>query len=182
MKNVLVNSSEKTIDFKPLALVFLCLLSFTAVAQSDTTDQQPQTQSQVLTSKAELKSEIPVCIMMFIAGAADGLSQDLLFHYHEFKRSTGLTGTQYWDPDISWRNKYKNGDPAQGAKFYGSTTFLFGLTDGYHASRSIRDSMVILSLTTSKKSKSKKETLRKAALYTASYGAGFTLVYDYLIR
>jgi hypothetical protein len=120
--------------------------------------------------------------MMFVAGAADGVSQDLLFHYHEFERSTGLTGAQYWDPDLSWRNKYKDGDPAKGAKFFGSTTFLVGLTDGYHASRSLRDSMVILSLINSKKSKSKKESVKKAVLYTASYGAGFTLMYDFLIR
>lgn len=164
---------------KSLLLPLLFVMSFEAIAQADSTREKGL---KSFVNAAELKGEISTCLMMFVAGAADGVSQDLLFHYHEFERSTGLTGAQYWDPDLSWRNKYKDGDPAKGAKFFGSTTFLVGLTDGYHASRSLRDSMVILSLINSKKSKSKKESVKKAVLYTASYGAGFTLVYDFLIR
>lgn len=38
----------------------------------------------------------------------------------------------WFDKDKSWRNKYKNGDPKQGEKFFGSTTFLVWLTDGWH--------------------------------------------------
>lgn len=164
---------------KSLLLPLLFVMSFEAIAQADSTGEKGL---KSFINAAEWKGEISTCLMMFVAGAADGVSQDLLFHYHEFERSTGLTGAQFWDPDLSWRNKYKDGDPAKGAKFFGSTTFLVGLTDGYHASRSLRDSMVILSLINSKKSKSKKESVKKALLYTVSYGAGFTLVYDFLIR
>ncbi len=38
---------------------------------------------------------------------------------------------KWFYPD-SWKNKYKNGDPIQGPKFIGSTTFLVFLTDIYH--------------------------------------------------
>ncbi len=32
----------------------------------------------------------------------------------------------------TWRNKYRNGDPLQGPKFPGATTWLSWLTDGWH--------------------------------------------------
>jgi hypothetical protein len=39
---------------------------------------------------------------------------------------------QFWNPGISWQNKWKNGDHAQGEKFFGSSTFLSPLTDSWH--------------------------------------------------
>lgn len=41
----------------------------------------------------------------------------------------------WWNPNISWKNKYKNNDPTQGPKFFGSTTFLVWLTDAWHFSK-----------------------------------------------
>jgi len=38
----------------------------------------------------------------------------------------------WFNPKISWKNKYKNNDPKQGAKFFGSTTFLVWTTDAWH--------------------------------------------------
>ena len=164
---------------KGLLLPLLFIMSFEAIAQADSTGEKGL---KSFINAAELKGEISTCLMMFVAGAADGVSQDLLFHYHEFERSTGLTGAQYWDPDLSWRNKYKDGDPENGAKFFGSTTFLVGLTDGYHASRSLRDTMIILSIATSPKETAPKDIVKKAFIYTMFYGSGFTIVYDYLIK
>lgn len=46
---------------------------------------------------------------------------------------------QYWNPNQSWTNKYKNGDPNQGPDYFGSTTFLVGLTDGYHSMGTVRN-------------------------------------------
>jgi hypothetical protein len=37
----------------------------------------------------------------------------------------------FWDKNFSWRNKYKDETPYQ-EKFFGSTTFLVWLTDGWH--------------------------------------------------
>lgn len=42
------------------------------------------------------------------------------------------------NPENSWRNKYKNGDPNQGERFLGSTTIFSGLTDNYHLLGSVR--------------------------------------------
>ena len=56
-------------------------------------------------------------ILSAVAGLSDGVSDANFFH-HAFR------GSQYADFYLSWRNKYKNGDPAQGERFFGSTTFL----------------------------------------------------------
>ena len=43
---------------------------------------------------------------------------------------------QTWlKPALSWRNKWKNGDPSKGPKFFGSTTFLVFLTDFWHLAK-----------------------------------------------
>lgn len=40
--------------------------------------------------------------------------------------------TRSWfNPTLSWKNKYKDGIPPQEA-FFGSTTFLVSFTDGWH--------------------------------------------------
>lgn len=161
----------------------LCASPISIAAQTDTSlVQVSEHEKKSFWKRLEMKKEAPIYLMLFIAGAADGLSQDLLFHYPEFERFSGATNEQYWNPELSWRNKYKDGDPENGAKFFGSTTFLVGLTDGYHASRSLRDTMIILSLATSPKETSKKDIVKKAFIYTICYGSGFTLVYDYLIK
>ena len=64
-----------------------------------------------------LIEEIPSMSTMFLAGAFNGVSQDLLFHYNEFETTFPNTDPNFWDPEISWKNKYKNGDPLQGARF-----------------------------------------------------------------
>jgi len=44
---------------------------------------------------------------------------------------------QWWNPDISWQNKYKYGDHASGPKFWGSTTIFVAITDASHMLRAI---------------------------------------------
>ena len=53
----------------------------------------------------------------------------LQFHYQQ----TGFEpDNRFWNPDISWKNKYKGGDPDNGPAFFLSTTALVFLTDGWH--------------------------------------------------
>lgn len=130
----------------------------------------------------KLIEEIPSMSTMFLAGAFNGVSQDLLFHYNEFETTFPNTNPQFWNPEISWVNKYKNGDPLQGARFPGSTTILVGTTDGYHAMLSSRDIMVVTSIALSSKSRSWKHFLKKTAVYTIAYGIGFELTYRRIIK
>lgn len=52
----------------------------------------------------------------------------------------------FWNPSRSWRNKYKNGMEEDGAKFFGSTTFLVFITDGWHLFQFLCTSFIILGM------------------------------------
>lgn len=43
---------------------------------------------------------------------------------------------QFFNPQLSWRNKWKNGDPSQGERFPLSSTMLVFLTDWWHLAKS----------------------------------------------
>jgi len=132
--------------------------------------------------KLKFSEEFAPVITMFMAGAFNGVSQDLLFHYNEFESTFPTANAQFWNPELSWTNKYKNGDPLQGAKFPGSTTIFVGTTDGYHAMLSSRDIMIVTTISISSKSRSWKHFFKKTALYTIAYGIGFELTYSGIIR
>ncbi len=132
--------------------------------------------------KINFKEEIAPSSAMFLAGVFNGVSQDLIFHYDEFENTFPNHNRQFWNPELSWRNKYKNGDPNQGRKFFGSTTFLVGTTDGYHAMLSSRDIMIVTSISLSGKPKSFKHFMKKTIIYTLSYGVGFELSYRRIIK
>jgi hypothetical protein len=73
-----------------------------------------------------------ICLMVAAVGKA--AMDTLRFH---FDRSIfSRWENQYFvDPAISWRNKYKNHDPAQGERFPGSTTIFVFTTDLWHLSQ-----------------------------------------------
>jgi len=64
----------------------------------------------------------------FISGAVNGFNQDYLFHFNQIAKKfpNMLPNSE------AWKNKYKNNNPKEGKKFFGSTTFLVGFTDPYH--------------------------------------------------
>jgi hypothetical protein len=63
-------------------------------------------------------------LLLIIAGIANALMDYLQFHYYSLN--------QFWNPRLSWRNKYKCGEKKYGAKFPLSTTVLVFITDGWH--------------------------------------------------
>ena len=68
----------------------------------------------------------------FASGAPAGAREMIVWHKHDAEKVFGSAHSK-WVPDYTWRNKYENGDPAQGARYFGSTTFLVWATDPYHA-------------------------------------------------
>lgn len=87
---------------------------------------------------------IAAFILFFIAGMFDGTAETLKWHPSGFFHVFRNANPAYWDTAISWKNKYKNGDPAQGAKFWLSTTALVAFTDGYHLARLIKNNLTFL--------------------------------------
>ena len=67
-----------------------------------------------------------------LAAIFNSLMDTLTFHYESSIFADYPKLKQFFDGYLSWRNKYKNGNPLDGRKFFGSTTFLVWLTDGWH--------------------------------------------------
>lgn len=63
------------------------------------------------------------------------------FLAHSYTRNN-----KFWNPRISWVNKWKNGDPNQGEKFLFSSTILSFLTDGWHLLQLFFLNTIILSV------------------------------------
>ena len=56
-----------------------------------------------------------------------------MFHIvHDINPTHPWYLNQFWDKEVSWRNKYKNGDVEQGPAFFLSNNVLVSLTDGFH--------------------------------------------------
>jgi hypothetical protein len=66
-----------------------------------------------------------------LAAMAYAVMWTLQFHF-EGSIFSSFKNQQYWNADVSWTNKWKNGDKTQGEKFFGSSTFFALLTDAFH--------------------------------------------------
>lgn len=117
---------------------------------------------------------------MAVAGALDGFSEELKFHYPKVKSKMPYLNDQFWNPAISSNRKYKNGDPNQGAAYAGSTGILVSTTDGYHLSRFLNKGFVIGGIITFDYNKSFKKNCKKvlltALVYTAAKGTTHFLI------
>jgi hypothetical protein len=117
--------------------------------------------------------------LVFTAGAFKGFNETLLFHWKAFRHSFPKANPQWFNPDKSWRNKYKNSDPDAGAKFPLSTSLLVGLTDQYHLNsffnRMAWTSAFVIKIGEGKKPW--KQYLLDFFYYTLCHQAGFILTY-----
>lgn len=91
---------------------------------------------------------IVVAALALVWIACDAAQDTVSFHYDTsvFARAKNR---QYFDPAVSWKNKYKDGDPAKGAKFFGSTTFLVWLTDFWHLIKFVKMNLLWVMLAVS---------------------------------
>jgi hypothetical protein len=128
-----------------------------------------------------LKSNAATLSCLFVAGGADGFAESLKFHYPSVKRKLNLSDA-YWNPDVSWRNKYAYGDPEKGNKFFLSTTALVWTTDGYHMSRMVRNTAIVAGIAFKIGGGKQKWYMYAVDLVTCSiaYSAGFNLSYELL--
>lgn len=67
--------------------------------------------------------------MGLVAGTAYGFHETAVHKPQYFPHSWNR---QWWNGQISWQNKYRNGDPAQGPAYFGSTTIFVAPTDAKH--------------------------------------------------
>jgi hypothetical protein len=102
-------------------------------------------------------------IGMLLAGLAEGMMDKLQFHLPE-----KLWGNNFWDPGISWMNKY---GPDGTYRFWGSTTVLVFLTDGWHLMKWVRNRGVDLAMLGCGM------TIWEVIIVRAIYGVGFAVMY-----
>lgn len=122
--------------------------------------------------------------LVFLEGALNGVAEDLQFHYGEFKNTFPKANDDFWNPDESWKRKYRDvsaGDYRERYPF--STTALAFTTDGYHLVRTSQRLMFTTSLVmTYDKKKNWKHYLRDAIFYTVVRSVGFHTTYTLIIR
>lgn len=118
---------------------------------------------------------------MFVGGASEGFSEELQHHYSKVKEKFPNMNDNFFNPQISWNNKYKNGDPTQGEAYFGSTTIFVAGTDGYHAFRGISKVALIGGLITFQKGKTFWKTVGEAVISMGFYTLGKGSVH-YLIN
>ena len=107
--------------------------------------------------------------IMSIGGVCDGISEELLHHYSLVKQKFPNMNDNFFNPQISWRNKYKDLDQSKGEAYLGSTNIFIAGTDGYHAFRGVKQTMWFGGLITFQKGKKFKHTLLQALISMAVY-------------
>lgn len=80
-------------------------------------------------ARYDLKKAAVSAGLAAISGAAWGLHETAVHHPD---RIPAGWNRQWWDGRVSWRNKYRHGDPAAGPAYLGSTTLLVWTTDAKH--------------------------------------------------
>ncbi len=125
--------------------------------------------------------DIPAVASVFVAGMADGFNQTIEFNYPVFKHHFPNANDNFWNPSISYLNKYKGRVEANGAAFPGSTTYLVEFTDGYHFTRLQEHIGYTAAIVFWINGKTKKKWWQygiDALESMAANRAGFVLVYD----
>ena len=124
------------------------------------------------------RKDIAPIALTFASGVFDGVAESLKWHYTAVDNRLSLND-QYWNPAISWTNKYKDGNPDLGPAFFGSTTFLVGATDGYHLMRTGRNITAMTAIALKFGDKQKWYWyVAEAIIYYLCYQIGFTLSYE----
>jgi hypothetical protein len=119
-------------------------------------------------------------VLLGISGYTEGTAEALKFKYSTFQAVHPGANPGYWNPVLSWKNKYRDEDPSKGPAFFGSTTFLVWTTDGYHAMRTVSRTTGAIALTVPVWSGECKKLRHYAAELAGSYliwTAGFNFAF-----
>jgi len=78
-----------------------------------------------------------VSIICWILAAICNSVMDTLAHHYPTSIFNDMD-PKFWNPQISWKNKYKDGVKAFGPAFFLSTGLLVAFTDGWHFFKSLQ--------------------------------------------
>lgn len=70
-------------------------------------------------------------ILFIMAAICNALMDTLQFHWYKFRWKDDVND-EFWNPAISWRNKYIDGDKNKGFKYKGWLGFMSNFLDAWH--------------------------------------------------
>ena len=117
--------------------------------------------------------------LIYLSGAAKGFNEALQFNYYGFENIFPAANDKWFHPALSFKNKYKDRDPAKGPAFPLSTSVLVMFTDQYHLNNFINRAAITAALVIKigEGKKPFRHYLFDALYYTACYQAGFQSIY-----
>jgi hypothetical protein len=117
--------------------------------------------------------------LVFIGGTAKGFNETLHFNYKNFENTFPGANKQWFDPQISWRNKYEGGNPENGPNFFLSTSAFVMFTDQYHLNNFIHRTSILTALVIKigEGKRPFKHYMYDLLYYTVCYQAGFSAAY-----
>jgi len=154
-----------------LTTILIFFLAFQSLQAQETISDKPKWKID--------KNKIFTGSLVFVAGSAKGFNETLQFNYKIFEKTFPGANKQWFDPKVSWRNKYKDGNPDNGPKSFLSTSLLVAFTDQYHLNNFIQRTALMGALVVKigEGKKPFKHYLYDLAFYSACYSAGFAATY-----
>jgi len=70
-------------------------------------------------------------ITLLIIAAISNAIMDVLSYRYQTSIFVNFS-KNWWNPSVSWKNKWKNGNPEQGERFWGSSRWFVRFTDAWH--------------------------------------------------
>jgi hypothetical protein len=118
-------------------------------------------------------------ILVSIAGASKAIMDNLQFHFNRSIFKDVLKyNRKFWDPSVSWENKYKEGSMTE-PKFFGSTSYFVFMTDAWHLFQMIMFLCMFIGIAiTSYYSGSFIFMVLKVAILRSFFGLTFTLFFN----
>ncbi|MBF0246186.1 MAG: hypothetical protein HQL31_13115, partial [Planctomycetes bacterium] len=73
-----------------------------------------------------------IILLTFSAAVSNAVMDTLQFRYEQSVFANDSFSEAYFNPKVSWKNKWKNGDPKEGERYLGSSTVFVLFTDAWH--------------------------------------------------
>jgi|SRR3989304_9718829 len=70
-------------------------------------------------------------LFFVLAAICNALMDTLQFHWYKFRFKNSVNA-QFWNPEISWKNKYIDGKQSRGLKYKGWLGWMSNFSDAWH--------------------------------------------------
>ena len=115
-------------------------------------------------------------VCFILAAICNGLMDVLSTRYY-VSIFRNFKNKQFWDYNISWRNKWSWGEKSNGEKFFLSSTIFVFLTDGWHLFKGLMLLFLVLSIVLY----TPIFGILDGVIYLVAWGISFELIYNSLV-